>query len=73
MVVGAVTVFVWGNIDSLSDRLYEIVPGFALNLLVAIVLSLVKPSTDPQIQAEFERMEHELADGRGDIDLARQG
>ena len=58
MVVGAVTVFVWGNIDSLSDRLYEIVPGFALNLLVAVVVSLVTPSTDPEIQAEFERMEH---------------
>lgn len=73
MVVGAVTVFVWGNIDSLSDRMYEIVPGFALNLLVAVVVSLAKPSTDPEIQAEFVRMERELADGRGDIDLARQG
>ena len=72
MVVGAVTVFVWGNIDSLSDRMYEIVPGFALNLLVAVVVSLLRPTTDPQIAAEFDRMEQELADGRGDVDLARQ-
>ena len=73
MIVGAVTVFVWGNIDSLSDRLYEIVPGFALNLLVAVVVSLLRPTTDPKIAAEFDRMEQELADGRGDVDLARQG
>ena len=72
MVVGAVTVFVWGNIDSLSDRMYEIVPGFALNLLVAVVVSLLRPTTDPKIAAEFDRMEQELADGRGDVDLARQ-
>ena len=52
--------------------MYEIVPGFALNLLVAVVVSLLRPTTDPKIAAEFDRMEQELADGRGDVDLARQ-
>lgn len=71
MIVGAVTVFVWGNIDSLSDRMYEIVPGFLLNLLVAVVVSLVKPQADPEVEAEFDLMERELSASRGDIDLAK--
>lgn len=69
MIVGAVTVFVWGNIDSLSDRMYEIVPGFLLNLLVAVVVSLAQRSDDPGIGEEFDRMERDLARDRGDIDL----
>ena len=57
-----------------QDPRQEILVALALpGLVVAVVVSLVTPSTDPEIQAEFERMEHELADGRGDIDLARQG
>lgn len=71
MIVGAVTVFVWGNIDALSDRMYEIVPGFVLNLLVAVVISTFKPSTNPEIDAEFDLMERELSVSRGDVDLTR--
>ncbi|CAM3903423.1 hypothetical protein JAAN108728_01360 [Janibacter anophelis] len=69
MIVGAVTVFAWGNIDSLSDRMYEIVPGFLLNLLVAVAVSLAQRSDDPGIGEEFDRMERDLARDRGDIDL----
>ena len=71
MIVGAVTVFVWGNIDALSDRMYEIVPGFVLNLLVAVVVSKLMPSTNPEVDAEFDLMERELSASRGDIDLTR--
>jgi sodium/proline symporter len=39
MVAGAVTVLIWGNVPSLSGTLYEIVPGFLLNLIVAVVVS----------------------------------
>lgn len=69
MIVGAVTVFVWGNIDSLSDRMYEILPGFLLNLLVAVVVSLAQRTDEPGIGEEFDRMERDLARDRGDIDL----
>ncbi|GAA0435319.1 sodium/proline symporter PutP [Lentibacillus halophilus] len=48
VVVGAITVIVWG--DFLSGgifELYEVVPGFLLNLMVAVVVSLAgKPSSD---------------------------
>ena len=53
MVTGAVVVFIWGN-SALGDTLYEIVPGFAASLIVAVVVSLAthKPSSD--IDAEFD-------------------
>lgn len=53
MIVGAVTVFVWGN-SPLSEYLYEIVPGFVLALLVAIVVSKITYKYDPEVEAEFD-------------------
>lgn len=53
MIVGAVTVFIWGN-SALSGYLYEIVPGFILASLVAYVVSLVTYKPDPEIEAEFD-------------------
>ncbi|WLV24931.1 sodium/proline symporter PutP [Aciduricibacillus chroicocephali] len=53
MIVGAVTVIVWGNVDILKDSLYEIVPGFALNLIVTIVVSLLTHKENPEIDREF--------------------
>lgn len=54
VIVGAVTVIVWG--DFLSGGifdLYEIVPGFLLNLIVAVLVSMTgKPS--PEIEAEYD-------------------
>ncbi|GAA1185756.1 sodium/proline symporter PutP [Ornithinimicrobium humiphilum] len=60
MVTGAVVVFVWGNVDALSSRMYEIVPGFLLNLLVAVVVSKMTAQDDPEIQAEFDAMERQV-------------
>lgn len=54
MIVGAVTVFTWGSIDALSGFLYEIVPGFVLALIVAVVVSKLTYKHDPQIEAEFD-------------------
>ncbi|MGM8213399.1 sodium/proline symporter PutP [Virgibacillus sp. W0430] len=52
IIVGAVTVIIWG--DFLSGGifdLYEIVPGFLLNLLVTIIVSLLgKPSEEIEKQ-----------------------
>ncbi|MFD2758685.1 sodium/proline symporter PutP [Gulosibacter faecalis] len=54
MVVGAVTVFVYKAIDSaLEIGLYELLPAFILALLAAMIVSLVKPNTDPEIDREF--------------------
>lgn len=53
MIVGSLTVFVWGSTE-LSDYLYEIVPGFALSLIVTIVVSLITYKTDDQINKEFD-------------------
>lgn len=61
LATGAVTVLVWGNVPVLADAMYEIVPGFLLNLLVAVVVSRATARPDPDIDAEFDRMEAELA------------
>ncbi|GAA5164361.1 sodium/proline symporter PutP [Ornithinimicrobium tianjinense] len=60
MVLGAVTVFVWGNIESLSSTMYEIVPGFLVTLIVAVVVSKLAPEHKPEIEQEFSQMEAEL-------------
>ncbi len=54
IVTGAATVVVWGNVDALSSRLYEIVPGFVLGLLVAVLVSRATYRPNPEIEAEFD-------------------
>lgn len=54
IVVGAITVIIWG--DFLSGGifdLYEIVPGFLLNLLVTIIVSMLGKPT-PEMEEEFD-------------------
>jgi sodium/proline symporter len=52
MVTGAVVAFGWGR-SPLADTLYELVPGFVLGALVAIVVSLVTPAPSEAIREEF--------------------
>ncbi|MFE6509440.1 sodium/proline symporter PutP [Nocardioides sp. NPDC057767] len=54
LVVGAVTVVVWGNIEALSSQMYEIVPGFVLNTIVTVAVSLATYKENPDIEAEFD-------------------
>lgn len=54
MIVGAVTVVIWGNISGGIFDLYEIVPGFLFNLIVAIVVSNVTYKENAVIDAEFD-------------------
>lgn len=54
IISGAVVSFVWGSIDTLSDALYEIVPGFFVNLLVAVIISLVTYKGNEEIEKEFD-------------------
>ncbi|QYF72312.1 sodium/proline symporter PutP [Cryobacterium sp. PAMC25264] len=53
MVTGAVVVFIWGN-SPLSATMYEIVPGFAASLLVAVVVSLFTYTASTEIETEFD-------------------
>jgi sodium/proline symporter len=57
MIVGAVTVIVWKNGDLgkvlFGESLYEIVPGFLLNLLVAVIVSLLTYKKNEEIEKEF--------------------
>ncbi len=53
MVTGAIAVAIWGNVSGGIFDLYEILPGFVLNLAVAVAVSyLSKP--DPRVDAEFD-------------------
>ncbi|WP_341954283.1 sodium/proline symporter PutP [Salinibacterium sp. TMP30] len=54
MVAGAVTVIVWGNVPALTGAMYEIVPGFALCLVAAVVVSLLTFKNSDGITREFD-------------------
>lgn len=64
MIVGALTVIIWGNSDYLSGILYEIVPGFLLSLIVTYVVSLLTHKKNPDIEAEFDETLELLEKGR---------
>ncbi|MFT3663125.1 MAG: sodium/proline symporter PutP [Gordonia sp. (in: high G+C Gram-positive bacteria)] len=54
IVAGALVAYVWGQ-TSLHDSLYEIIPGFIANFLVAVPVSLLtKRDASEQIDAEFD-------------------
>ena len=54
MVSGAVVAFVWGKVEVLTSALYEIVPGFIVCLLVAVVVSVATYKPNKEIEAEFD-------------------
>ena len=51
MVSGAITVLVW---QWTGAELYEIVPGFLINLLVAVIISLATYKRNEEIEKEFD-------------------
>ena len=53
MIAGAITIMVWGNIEVLSDTLYEIVPGFVISWIVVYVVSLATYKPNKEIEEEF--------------------
>ena len=59
MVAGTITVFVWGYNEVLSGYMYEIVPGFLVNLLFAYLMSVATYRGDSaaarEINEEFDR------------------
>ncbi|MCC3274068.1 sodium/proline symporter PutP [Arthrobacter zhangbolii] len=54
MIAGALTAYIWGSIDALSGTLYEIVPGFFINVILAVVVSLFTHKPSPEVEAEFD-------------------
>ena len=54
MITGAVVAFAWGQ-SPLKSVLYEMVPGFASALLIAIIVSLVTYKKNETIDEEFDR------------------
>lgn len=54
MIVGAITVLIWGMTPVLTDTLYEIVPGFLLNLFITIIVSKATYKENTTIEAEFD-------------------
>ncbi|MFJ7664835.1 sodium/proline symporter PutP [Lysinibacillus sp. NPDC097162] len=65
MVLGALTAFVWGKIESLSTALYEIVPGFIVCLVVAVIVSMMTYKRNEEIEDEFNRSVSLLKEERG--------
>lgn len=55
IVIGGVTVVVWGNISGGIFELYEIIPGFILAWIAVVVVSLVTPEPSQTIQDGFEK------------------
>lgn len=55
MVVGTVAVLLWKQLG-LSEKMYEIVPGFAANCITITVVNLVIPQTDPAVKQIFEEV-----------------
>lgn len=55
MLVGFVIVIVWSNFLAAPTGLYELVPGFALALVVNIIVSLADKKPSKEIEEEFEK------------------
>ncbi|MEJ9280225.1 sodium/proline symporter PutP [Ureibacillus thermosphaericus] len=55
MVVGAIVAFVWGQSATLSGMIYEMVPGFFSNLVVAVIVSMITYKQNPEIEEEFNQ------------------
>ena len=54
MITGAVVAFAWGQ-SPMKSVLYEMVPGFASALLIAIIVSLMTYKKNETIDEEFDR------------------
>ncbi|KMJ56172.1 hypothetical protein AB685_23315, partial [Bacillus sp. LL01] len=67
--VGGVTVIVWAELDRWfglsADQfpilgLYEIIPGFILAWIAAMVFSILDKEPSADIKAQFEQVDQEL-------------
>nr|WP_165855346.1 sodium/proline symporter PutP [Marinobacter sp. JSM 1782161] len=56
IIVGGVTVVVWGNLSGGILDLYEIIPGFILATIAIVVVSLATPEPSQEIQDGFDKV-----------------
>lgn len=69
MIGGATTAFLWGMVGDgtffglFPERLYEIVPGFVVGLILAVVVSLITPKPSQEQLDEYDRAVHGLRSG----------
>lgn len=54
MILGAATVVIWSNLTGGVFDLYEIVPGFLLASTAIVVISKLKPESEPQTLEQFD-------------------
>lgn len=55
MIAGAATVIIWTKFPFLKDALYEMLPGFVVNLLAIYVVSLLTPKPSSHTQEKFDQ------------------
>ncbi|MFC0273194.1 sodium/proline symporter PutP [Metabacillus herbersteinensis] len=60
IVVGAVTVLIWVSIAPLKEFMYEMIPGFFLSLLAALVVSLLTKEPSQSVEDTFDEMKDTL-------------
>jgi sodium/proline symporter len=60
MLLGAVTVVVWSNLEGGLFDLYEIVPGFLLASATIVLVSLLKPQRDVETLQLFDETQELL-------------
>src|SRR5574344_1978793 len=60
IITGGITVIVWHNLHGGIFDLYEIIPGFLVCLLFAVVVSLCDKNKNPEMLAEFDTYQAEL-------------
>ncbi|WP_231446074.1 sodium/proline symporter PutP [Brevibacterium zhoupengii] len=55
LISGAAVAFIWGQLGTpLTEQIYEIIPGFAVNLIVAIVVSKFTYKPNAETDREFD-------------------
>jgi sodium/proline symporter len=57
LICGGITVVLWHNLKGGIFKLYEIIPGFVVCLLVAVIVSLLDRPANQEIIAEYEAYE----------------
>jgi sodium/proline symporter len=57
LVAGGITVIVWKQLHGGIFDLYEIIPGFAVCLVLAVVVSLLDTPNNPEVESEYEAYE----------------
>ncbi len=57
MIVGGLTVIIWGNLSGGLFDIYELAPGFLFSLLAILVISLAGKEPSKEVTQEFEEFE----------------